>query len=130
MNDLGNLNNLFLEDSQSVRISNHQPGSMNTDHLLQLAEINHSLSVRRNNNNLETCHSSTSWIRPMSRVRNNHLHPLIEFSPRPMIGAHDEAPQVLSMGTSGRLKRNPTHSRNLSKHSLEIIHQAEYTLNR
>src|SRR6267143_7253821 len=75
------LENVPLEDSQSVRIRNHKSSRVRTRQLLQFVKVDHPFGVRWDNHHLEPSHSCTRRVCAVRRVWHNHLRSPLQLPP-------------------------------------------------
>ncbi len=126
MQNVRDLMDVRLKHPNRRRIRQHQRRRILIHQLLQRRQVHHPQLIRLQIADLVPADRRRRRVRPMRRVRHNHL--LARISLRLVIRPRQQNPRKLPMRARRRLQRNRIHARNLNQALTQQLHQPQRAL--
>ena len=120
------LRDVTLEETQRVRVRDHEHGGLVVEIRLQLVQINEAVGTSFELHALEAGDRRTGGIRAVSALREEHLRSL--FASIVKVCGRSEQRGHLAMSTCRRLQRDRRQSCNLAEHLLQLEQDCQHPL--
>ena len=114
VNELGNLSDIVLKDTQGVGVGHHHTSDVLVEQGTQVVHIDGAIGTALNNNYFKATYSCTCRISAMSAVGDNNLH-TVGVAIIKMIAAHNHQSGKLAMSTGIRVEGELAQARKLSE---------------
>ena len=128
VDDPRDLLDLLFEQTERVRVGQHESGHLVVDELLEHAHVDQTARVRGHRHRLEPGEVHARRVRPVRRVRDDDLRP--PAAALRVIRAHHQQAGHLAARAGGRLQRGACHPGDLAERLLEPPQHLERTLGR
>ena len=124
----GDLLDLLLEETERVRVREHQPGDRVVHELRERPHVDEPAGVGPDRHGVEPGQANAGRVRPVGRVRDDHPAPRLTsvLVERP----HQQQARHLSAGAGGRLQRRPIHPGDRAEGALQPPQELQDALRR
>ena len=124
----GDVVDLLLEQSQGVRVGEHDPGYVVVEALSQCGDVDTASVVRRDRDGLVAAEGDRRRVRAVRRVGDEDLGPLLLL--RRVVRADHEHAGQLALRPRCRLEGDRVHPRHFRQHPAEVVHESKRALAR
>ena len=122
MDELCDLHDVRVEETNCVRVGQHQTGRLRTEVSLEVVDVNCTVLVRLDDDGLVARHCSRSRVCAVSGVRYDDLVTLCVASVC-VVSLDQQQARELTVSSGCRLEGNTGHARDLAKELLEFADQ-------
>ena len=126
VNDLRHFTDIFLKQSQSAGVGQHQSGGIRSHCSFQRRQVDCAVRMGLDFHHVHPADGHGRRIGPMRRIRHNDLGPVI--AALAMISPDQFQSGQFAMSTGHRLQGHGIHTGDFRQHRLQLEHQTQSAL--
>ena len=126
VDDLRDLDNLFLEEPERVGVGEHQRGAVVVDQFREVAHVDQALGVGMNGLNLVPRQRGGGRVGAVRRIGDDDAPAGV--ATRRVVGVDHQDARELALRAGGGLQRHAIHARHFLQPLFEFIHQTQRAL--